>query len=99
VDERWYTVEQIAELLQVHHDTVRRWLRTGALKGRGFGGRTGWRVRESDLRRFLEGNGREQKAAWVTPRGRAVRGSGWQAGPRAALPFYGKAHQKPPRRV
>lgn len=54
VDERWFTVEEIAELLKVHHDTVRRWLRAGALKGRAFGGKTGWRVRESHLVAFLE---------------------------------------------
>jgi excisionase family DNA binding protein len=54
VDERWFTVEQIAELLQVHEQTVRRWLRDGALAGRNFGGRTGYRVPESALKTFLE---------------------------------------------
>ena len=54
VDERWFTVEQIAEKLQVHPQTIRRWLREGALRGRNFGGRTGYRVRESDLKEFLE---------------------------------------------
>jgi excisionase family DNA binding protein len=49
MDERWYTVEQIATTLQVHEQTVRRWLRTHALAGRYFGGRTGWRIRQSDL--------------------------------------------------
>jgi excisionase family DNA binding protein len=37
----------------VHEQTVRRWLREGSLRGRSFGGKTGWRVRESDLRAFL----------------------------------------------
>ena len=54
MDERWYTVEQIADTLQVHEQTVRRWLREGSLRGRSFGGKTGWRVRESDLRAFLD---------------------------------------------
>lgn len=54
VDERWFTVEQIAELLHVHVNTVRSWLRAGRLKGRAFGGKTGWRVRESALKEFLE---------------------------------------------
>ncbi len=62
VDERWFTVEQIAELLQVHEQTVRRWLREGALAGRNFGGRTGYRVRESALQSFLG----------VAPEGKAV---------------------------
>ena len=42
--------------------TVRRWLRSGALVGRNFGGRTGYRVAESDLERFLA-TGRKTKAA------------------------------------
>ena len=54
MDESWYTVEQIAERLQVTPWTVRRWLRDGALVGRNFSGRTGWRVRASELERFLD---------------------------------------------
>ena len=53
-DERWFTVEQIAERLQVTEQTVRRWLRSGALAGRNFSGRTGYRVRETDLAAFLD---------------------------------------------
>ena len=56
VDERWYTTHQIAELLQIGEHTVRVWLREGKLHGRNFGGRTGWRIRESDLTAFLEGD-------------------------------------------
>lgn len=52
-DEKWYTVAEIAELLKVHPSTVREWLRAGRLQGKGFGGRTGWRVSESQLRAFL----------------------------------------------
>ena len=63
VDERWFTVEQIDELLQVHINTVRAWLRAGSLKGRNFGGRTGWRVRERDLTAFLEREDRPGKTA------------------------------------
>lgn len=54
LDERWFTVEQISEALQVHPNTVRRWLRDGDLIGHNFGGKTGYRVRESDLDSFLE---------------------------------------------
>ena len=59
MDERWLTVKQIAEHLQVTEATVNRWLRTGDLRGVNFGGRTGYRVRESDFQRFIaerEGN-------------------------------------------
>lgn len=61
VNERWFTTAEIAELLKVHEQTVRVWLRTGRLPGRNFGKRTGWRVKESDLAAFLEGE--EGKAA------------------------------------
>ena len=52
-DERWFTVAQIAQRLQVHPETVRRWLREGRLRGRNFGGKGGYRVRERDLEAFL----------------------------------------------
>ncbi len=51
--ERWLTVAEIVAQLQVHEQTVRRWLREGRLPGRNFGGRTGYRVRERDLEAFL----------------------------------------------
>jgi excisionase family DNA binding protein len=54
MDETWYTVEEIAKRLKVHEQTVRRWLREGSLRGRSFGGKTGWRVRDSELRAFLD---------------------------------------------
>jgi excisionase family DNA binding protein len=54
-DDRWLTVAEIVERLRVHEETVRRWLREGRLPGRAFGGRTGYRVRESDLEAFLNG--------------------------------------------
>ena len=54
VDERWFTVGQIADLLQVGEETVRRWLRDGTLVGRNFGGKAGYRVRESALQAFLD---------------------------------------------
>lgn len=52
-DERWLTVQEIAERLHVTTQTVQRWLRAGKLKGRNFSGRTGYRVREADLEAFL----------------------------------------------
>jgi excisionase family DNA binding protein len=50
---RWLTVAQIAEQLQVHQETVRRWLRDGRLNGKNFGGKSGYRVRQADLDTFL----------------------------------------------
>ena len=54
IDDRWFTVEQIAERLQVTEETVRRWLRSGELVGQNFGGRTGYRIRETEVNAFLE---------------------------------------------
>ena len=52
-EDRWLTVVQIAQRLQVHQETVRRWLRDGRLQGRNFGGKSGYRVREKDLDAFM----------------------------------------------
>jgi excisionase family DNA binding protein len=52
--ERMLTVEQAAELLQAHQQTVRRWLRDGKLKGRMPGGtKLGYRIPESEVTRLL----------------------------------------------
>ena len=61
--EQWLTVAQIADRLQVHHETVRRWLRDGRLLGRNFGGKSGYRVREKDLEAFLAEDPQEGKVA------------------------------------
>ena len=52
--ENWLTVEEIATRLQVHIETVRRWIRSGELPGLSLGRRAGYRVKEADLDRFLE---------------------------------------------
>lgn len=52
--EQWLSVEDIAEQLGTHEQTVRRWLRDGRLIGRNFGGRMGYRVRQSDFDTFME---------------------------------------------
>ncbi len=48
------SVQDVAQRLDVHDQTVRRWLKSGQLKGMPFGGRTGWRIEEEDLREFIE---------------------------------------------
>ncbi len=52
-DETLLTVEQVAERLQVHVETVRRWLRAGVLEGTFLGRRAGYRISEKELRDFL----------------------------------------------
>ena len=56
-NERLLTVAQVAERLQAHPETVRRWLKSGRLKGMRPGGDSfGWRIRESEVERFLSGS-------------------------------------------
>jgi excisionase family DNA binding protein len=63
-DERLMTVEQIAAEMQVSEETVRRWLRSGRLRGFQPGGtKIGWRVPSSEVRRFV----RDQLAAGGQP--------------------------------
>ena len=57
VDEPWWTVDEIAQRLKISEFTVRGWLRQKRLRGVNFGGKTGWRVKDSDLRAFLERRG------------------------------------------
>ena len=61
--DRWLTVNQIAQRLQVHPETVRRWLRDGRLQGRNLGGKSGYRVREADLEVFLAQEPEDPKIA------------------------------------
>jgi len=58
------TVNEVAERLAVHPETVKRWLRAGLLEGTklptGRWGRGEWRVSERDLTRFLEGGANDK---------------------------------------
>ncbi len=51
----WLTVERVAQLLDVTEETVRRWIRAGDLSVLDLGGRkAGYRIRRSDLDRFIQ---------------------------------------------
>jgi excisionase family DNA binding protein len=54
---KWLTVEEISERLQIHRQTVRRWLREGHLHGVLIGDRAGYRVHPDDLAAFLKARG------------------------------------------
>lgn len=60
---RYLTVAQVGERLQVHPETVRRWLRDGRLRGHFLSRKGGYRVAESELRRFLDQNTKRDAAA------------------------------------
>jgi excisionase family DNA binding protein len=53
--ERMFTVKEIASILNVHHETVRKWCYEGKLSRvrLGSGPKAPIRIRESDLRKFF----------------------------------------------
>ena len=59
----WLRVRDIAVLLHVSEGTIRRWIRTGRLKAKFFGGRTGYRISDSALEIFLANGGQVMAAS------------------------------------
>ncbi len=64
-EERWLTIEDVVNLLHVHEQTVRRWIKEGNLPGILLGRKAGYRIRERDLTRFLEARSVETGAGKV----------------------------------
>ena len=63
MDDRWLTVQQICDQLQVSDQTVRRWIKGRELPATDLGGKAGYRIRESDLTAFLERRASPKAAA------------------------------------
>ena len=55
-EEEMLTAEEVAKIMKVHISTVRKWVRTKELKKVKIGIR-GYRIRRSDLNRFIEEQG------------------------------------------
>jgi excisionase family DNA binding protein len=55
------TVAEVAEIVGVHAQTVRRWLRDGQIEGTLITRQTGYRIRRSEVDRLLEEGLREGK--------------------------------------
>ena len=54
--EQWMTVPEVDTRLRVSEETVRRWIRAGALPVLDLGGpKAGYRIREVDLDRLRRG--------------------------------------------
>jgi excisionase family DNA binding protein len=53
VDE-WLTTNEVAALLKVNPETVKRWLRGGQMRGSLLSDRAGWRVARSEVQRFMD---------------------------------------------
>jgi len=54
VPDRFITVQEAAEQLRVHPQTVRLWLREGKIRGRLIGGRkSGYRIPATEIDRLM----------------------------------------------
>jgi excisionase family DNA binding protein len=60
VEERYYTIKDVAARLHVSEKTVRNWIRQRKLRAVRAG--HVWRISESALRSFLRENGEEESA-------------------------------------
>ena len=58
--DKFLTVKEICDILKVTRGTVIRWIRIGKLRAIKLGGGRLWRVRESELKRFMR-QGHESK--------------------------------------
>jgi excisionase family DNA binding protein len=59
--EKWYTVAEAAEILGVHPQTVRRWLRSEQLLGTMLSRQAGYRIKSSEIDHVLERGLRQGK--------------------------------------
>lgn len=61
MEDPWLTVAQISERLDLHPDTVRRFLRSGRMRGYLISRKGGWRIRASEVDRFVMESGRVER--------------------------------------
>lgn len=52
--ERSYFVEDVADILDVNRETVRRWIRSGKLRAKATSKRNGYRISHDDLMEFAK---------------------------------------------
>lgn len=50
----WLNVEDVANLLDVHQQSIRRWIRAGELPASQLGDKAGYRISRKDLEAFME---------------------------------------------
>lgn len=60
-DERWYTVEEVAERWNLSAEAVRRMVRRGELTVMDLGGRRGYRIRQREVERFEQERMKERR--------------------------------------
>lgn len=52
MEEKFYTIEQVANILEMHHKTIRKFIKDGKLKANKVGKQ--WRVSQEDLNSFMD---------------------------------------------
>ena len=50
--EKWSSIEEVAEHIQVHKDTIRNWIRDGKIPAHKIGKQ--WRFRLSEIDKWIE---------------------------------------------
>lgn len=51
----FYTIYEVADLMQLHHNTVRKMVKAGQIPAKQYGRQ--WRIRKTDLEQFTEPEG------------------------------------------
>jgi excisionase family DNA binding protein len=54
MEEKYYTLHEIADLLKISYMTVYRWIRSGKLEA--YQVQKQYRIREADFNRFMQAN-------------------------------------------
>lgn len=52
MEEKFYTIDQVANILEMHHKTIRKFIKDGKLKANKVGKQ--WRVSQEDLNNFMD---------------------------------------------
>ena len=52
VDDKYYSIEEVAKILSVAYLTVYRWIQSGKLESKKAGKQ--YRIEENDLKRFIQ---------------------------------------------
>ena len=62
--EFFYFVEDVASILEIDRETVRRWIRSGKLKAKAESRRGGYRIGHNDLEEFAENYSAKTRVLW-----------------------------------
>jgi len=82
--DRYQTVQELADRLEVAEATVRQWIRSGVLRAIDIG--KGWRIADTDLERFLKARETAPRAdAAMVPDAGACRVTGTATGDRRSV--------------